>query len=60
MSKTEKEKLKQLTDKYSRMATNIRWHIDTNKPTGTELKECALQCNDFNEVVNDLKSLIQK
>lgn len=49
--------LQELTQKYKRFRDNIKWHIDTNKPTGDELKESALRYNDFAELVVDLESI---
>lgn len=53
------EEFKKITDKYQKMIDNVRWHLDTNKPTDKiEIQKCETQIADYEEMIRDLQSVI--
>lgn len=49
--------MKELIKKYQRYVSNLKWHVERNKPTGEELSRVCERITDFEEVVRDLISL---
>lgn len=45
-----------LVKRYKNFISNIEWHINTNKPTGTELLNCKEKIEIYKEVVKDIES----
>jgi len=53
-------KTPEIIKKYQRMIDNIKWHLDTNKPTDKmELQKCNQQINDYTEMISDLNLVSQ-
>lgn len=46
----------EILKKYTRYRDNVKWHIETNKPTGQDLLDCMAKWTAYQEVVKDLES----
>lgn len=44
-------------NKYVKYVDNLRWHIDTNKPDGEELKSLQKRILTYREILEDLREL---
>lgn len=53
-----KQKMELMLKKYKTYISNLRWHIDTNKPDKREEQECLGKINCYSEVVKDLESIV--